>query len=121
VFFNPDVLTRTSNYQFENDLYGDPSLRPDHSYFDFEKATGYTVDQHSSNETMVKHGMSLLDDIEVLSFTQAEEREEALEYLRKSGVTEIRGVLIEDRLVTSSNAKSALAKLRESRRARRAA
>jgi len=67
---------------------------------------------------MVKHGMSLLDDIEMLSFTKPEEREEALDYLRKSGVTEIRGVLIEDRLVTTKDAKSALAKLRESRRAR---
>jgi hypothetical protein len=67
---------------------------------------------------MVKHGMSLLDDIEMLSFTKPEEREEALDYLRKSGVTEIRGVLIEDRLVTTKDAKSALAKLRESRRVR---
>jgi len=66
---------------------------------------------------MVKYGMSILDDIEMMVFTDHAERAEALDFLRASGISEIRGLAIEDRLVEAAKVQSSHDKIRSHRRA----
>lgn len=112
VYIAPEVMLRTTNYSFNYDAWGKMDSRATASSFEFDKMTGNTGD---TNELLIKRQVSLLDDIELLSFSNQALLDEALTYLRSIGVTTIRGLPIEDRLVMEQNKTAALAKIKKHR------
>lgn len=112
VYIDPRVLARTNNYSYNTDNFGSTDKRASQSPFDFKDITQY---KSSGNETMIKHGLSFMDDFELLVFKNESDRQEAIQYLKSRGITTMRGMLIEDRLVTSANRDKALKKIREHR------
>jgi hypothetical protein len=96
VYYSPKILKRTHNYAFPDDQYGEMKNKPQSSYFDFDSLTSHT---EGNNELMVKHAVSLLDDIEIITFTDADSRKRAIKALKDMGIDEIRGVPVEKRFV----------------------
>lgn len=116
IWYNPSIMQRMSTYSYKGDSYGKLVGRTNGS-FDF---TDWLSHSDSDNETMVRDVATLLDDIELVVFPSARERDSFLSWLRRSGVTEIRGVPIEDRFITSrSDVDAALRKVQEAWRRRR--
>jgi hypothetical protein len=96
IFYNPKILKRTHNYSYSGDQFGEMSMKSSSAYFDFDEMTKH---QGGSNEIMVKHAVSLLDDIEIVTFTDASLRQKMIDSLKAMGLDEIRGVPVEMRFV----------------------
>lgn len=111
-FYDPAAMLRTRTYSFDSDNYGrldnrkgSAPMDPTHALKNFEGG---------SNETMLPHGASLLDTIEMYVFESATARQEAIDYLKKRNLAIIRGLPVEDRLVMRSNLAAAMAKVKAS-------
>jgi hypothetical protein len=108
VFYNMDNLSRMATYSYRGDKYGNLWHRRQHDYaMDRLKSM---VD--SDNETMIRDVATLLDDIEVVVFETNESRDKLLDFLRRSGIAEIRGVAIEDRFVMPAQRDAAVRRAR---------
>jgi hypothetical protein len=107
VWISPRVLARVQTYTFESDHFGETDARRTSAYFDFAQASAHTM---SSNEAMVMDAISLLDDIEVLKAYSESQRKQIIADLKGAGITEIRGLPVEDRIVTSSGVAAAVKK-----------
>lgn len=105
IYLNPDVMRRTSTYAFADDKYGAILSRSDSAHFDFDKMTSHSG---LDNEAMVKYGASLLDDMELVIFNDHDSRQRAIDFLHDQGITEIRGLPIEDRLRMTSDRADAI-------------
>jgi hypothetical protein len=107
VLLNPSVLARTSTYSFPGDKYGNINLRDSLAPFNPESAAKMGASSSGdSNETMVKDAVSLLDGVELM-YAPDTERAQLLSYLHGLGIDQIRGVPVEDRIVSSINSHSA--------------
>ena len=111
-FYDPAAMLRTRTYSFAGDNFGrldnrtsEAPMDPTHALKNF---TG------GSNETMLPHGASLLDTIEMYVFEQASARQEAIDFLKKRGIEMIRGLPVEDRLVMRTNIAASMAKVKAS-------
>ena len=98
VKINPRMLAYTSTYGYSGDSFGEITNRKDSSYFDLTKAAHWS---DGDNETMVKYGLSLLDDIEQVKAASPSQRDMIINELHAAGIKEIRGVPVEQRVVTS--------------------
>jgi hypothetical protein len=96
ILISPRVLARTSTYGFGSDNYGDINNRKTSAYFDLAQAAAHTG---GSNETEIKDVVSLLDDVMLMQV--GTNRQKVLDALKARGVTEIRGLPVEDRIVSS--------------------
>ena len=97
LLFSPRVLARTSTYGFNNDTYGRLDRRHAEAYFAFAKATSHTGE---SNECMVKHALSLLDDVEIMVVADDDDKTQIVTDLAALGITHIRGVAVQHRILT---------------------
>lgn len=117
LLFSPRVLARTSTYGFDGDLYGRLEERINSAYFAFTDATTWNSD---SNEVMVKHTLTVLDDVELILCNSTEERQAALARFAAYGITHLRGVPVEHRLLVNGDTdryrRIALAKALRTRR-----
>jgi hypothetical protein len=95
IVIRPEVWLRTHNYIFSGDHYGEVNDRKHHAPYSLPKMLAKT-----HGELMVKYGISLLDDIIVMKIDQPEYAQ-TIKWLKDHGITEIRGVPIEKRIVTS--------------------
>jgi 8-oxo-dGTP pyrophosphatase MutT (NUDIX family) len=106
--FSPLTLARTRNYSYDNDYFGNQIPYSEGGY----SAEGVyrRKDAHwnpdvwrkysgGSNETMISDALSLLDDVELVQSSYAEDRAELIAYLKNHGITEIRYLPVEDRIV----------------------
>lgn len=100
VVLSPSVLARTSNYSYNSDEYGKIHLRKTYAHFDLAKAVAKTG---SGNETMIKDGASLLDSLEAVKVYDESSRQAILAELKSKGITSIRGLPVEDRIITALN------------------
>lgn len=96
VYYNPKILKRTHNYSYAGDNYGNIKSKPEEAYFDFDALSKHSG---SGNEIMIKHAVSTLDDIEIVTFTDEVLRNKVIKMLKDMGVDEIRGVPVEQRFV----------------------
>jgi hypothetical protein len=112
-YFSPETLARTSNYSFSGDSFGNINYRKNSSHFNFEQGTKHAG---SSNETMIKHSLTVLDDMEIIGFDSVSDRKEAIAFLQSHGIYTIRGLPVGDRLVMLSEIKSAIKKINEHRK-----
>ena len=106
VVYEPSVSLRTSNYAFAGDQYGKISYRINGSPFDLKKA----MSMGSSNETQVKNAISVLEDIALMVMPD-NIRSDLIKWLKDQGITEIRGLPVEDRLVTTGMYSAAMKKI----------
>lgn len=107
VLLNPSVLARTSTYSFPGDKYGNINLRDSLAPFDANNAAKMGASSSGdSNETMIKDAVSLLDGVELM-YAPDSQRGQLLSYLHGLGIDQIRGVPVEDRIVSSINSHSA--------------
>jgi hypothetical protein len=97
---HPKTFAQTTTYGFDKDGWGDVDERKTHSYFSLKNAS--SLSGNGTNETDIKDGASLLDDIEVLQADSAHERDQIIKELKAHGITHIRGAPVEDRVVTGS-------------------
>ena len=107
VWISPRVLARAQTYSFSSDHYGEIDDRRTSAYFDFAKASAMS---ESGNETLILDGISLLDDIEVIKAHTETQRQQIIADLKAAGITEIRGLAVEDRIVTASGVAAAVKK-----------
>lgn len=96
VYLRPQVMRRTTNYGFNEDLFGQIMVRNTRSYHDLTRANMAT--QHN-NEYLIKNHVSLHDDIEILACHRESQRADAITTLHAVGITHIRGLPIEDRII----------------------
>jgi hypothetical protein len=106
-WISPRVMARVQTYAFDSDHFGETDARRTYSYFDFAKATSHSM---PGNEAMVLDAISLLDDIEVLKAHSEAQRKQIIADLKAAGLTEIRGLPVEDRIVTSPGVAAAIKK-----------
>jgi len=96
VRMHPRVLALTQAYGWGSDHFGDISQRKSLAPFSVastSKVTGY--------ELMLPDGVSLLDDIEQMEASGETQRQQIISELKAKGLTSIRGVPLEQRIVTS--------------------
>jgi hypothetical protein len=97
VVFNPDALLRMSTYSFPADKYGNVAEKLNSSQWSL--ANVLKTFTGGGNETCVQDAMTTLDDIEVAAFNDEGKRQSVLDYFKQEGITEIRGVPVENRFV----------------------
>jgi hypothetical protein len=112
-YFRPEALARTSNYSYGTDRFGRLSDRKSSAFFNFDKSTSHSG---TGNETMIKHALTLLDDMELVGFSKQSERQEAIDFLHSHGIYSIRGLPITDRLVLTSEISTAIKKIKDHRK-----
>jgi hypothetical protein len=110
VWVSPRVTAQLGSYSFGSDKFGEVTSRKEYSHWDYGHHT-----QHSGggNEMMVPDAISLLDDIEVLKAYSETQRQKIIKDLKGFGITEIRGLPVEDRIVTEYGVSTALDKARK--------
>jgi hypothetical protein len=96
VRLSPRVLTRSHNYAFDDDQYGRIVRRREYAPFDF---TAMSALNGCHNELLIKNAVSLLDDIEILTFHSTSHRDAAVATLATLGITQIRGVPVHIRFI----------------------
>lgn len=106
IWLNPRVLARTDTYGFDHDAWGDINKRTTMSYWNPDQALS-----SSNHETDINDAASLLDDIELLRANNEEQRQQIISELKSHGITQIRGLPVEDRII-SQMTPQALAKVR---------
>ena len=107
VWLSPRVLARSQTYAFPSDHYGEIDDRRTSAFFDFAKASAMSG---GGNEALILDSISLLDDIEVLKAYTETQRQQIISDLKQAGITEIRGLPVEDRIVTASGVSAAVQK-----------
>lgn len=107
---SPRVMARVDTYSYNEDHFGDITLKKSESYFNFDLATAHSA---GGNEAMPSDAVNLLDDIEVLRAYDEAQRQQIIKDLKAVGITEIRGLPVEDRIATSSTISSAIAKAKK--------
>lgn len=98
ILLHPRVLAQVHTYGFNSDHFGNIEQRHADSYFNLKQAAAFSG---SGNETEIKDAISFLDDVEMIKVTDASLRKSLIAELHKAGVTEIRGVPVEKRIVAS--------------------
>lgn len=111
-FYDPAAMLRTRAYSFDSDNFGELNNRKGSS----PTNPAYALKNFTSggNETLLPHGTSLMDTIEVYVFEKETARQEAIDFLKKRGIEIIRGLPVEDRMVMRSNLSNALKKVKAS-------
>lgn len=98
------VTARSHNYAYRNDSCGDISYKKTSAKFNYPSTVSYAFHEgESGNEMMVKDGVSVLDDVEIMYFDSAAERDDAIKYYTDRGITTIRGVPISMRFIYASS------------------
>lgn len=108
IVYSPSTLgRRVGNYSFSSDDFGRLGQRTSRSFLDPARMLNQlSTDMSSSNETMVRGLASFGEDTEAVIVRAASKRTEILKALSSEGITEIRGVPIEERvLVAKSDAE----------------
>jgi hypothetical protein len=104
IALSPRLLAQTSTRAYDWDAYGDVDAAPQDdahgSPFDLVSAASFTP----TNETDVEDGASLLDDIMMIE--AGNKAPAVIAALKAHGITEIRGLPVEQRVVTSMNASN---------------
>ncbi len=109
-YWSPRVMAQVGTYSFNSDNYGNTSYLANENKLDPIKS----LKEYSStsNETLVQHSMSIFDYLEVMVFEEATSRNEAIQRMKELGLSELRGLPIEDRFVMRVDLKTALAKVK---------
>lgn len=100
--WSPLALARTHNYSFSDDSYGEWKQRKTGASWSHEVWSKY---KEGSNETMISDALSVLDDLELVAAQGETQRQELIKWLKDRGVTHIRFMPVEDRVVTNIGAK----------------
>jgi hypothetical protein len=100
------TLARTSTYSFSSDHYGAINDRSSDSPFSID-----TQSTFHDGETMIKDAASLLDGVEMI-YAPSGTRTKLIATLKQHGITEIRGLPVEERILdhqpnSSDRAKAA--------------
>lgn len=115
--FKADALRRTTTMSFDFDAYGKvPVDRRMTTLDEYRNAVGY-----SSNETLVKHGLSIFDDLDVIIVSNIGEKMRLLEVFRSHKLNQWPdGRKLEDVVITRSDSHPALAKVKAEKAAKMA-
>lgn len=100
VLLHPRTAMRTTTYAFDSDNYGAADSKKHSSSWDLAVASKHG---ESSNEMMVKNGISILDDIMAVKFPNAAVRDEAIKDFKERGITHLHGFPIEEVFVTTTS------------------
>lgn len=109
-WISPRVLARLKTYTFPSDEFGEIDSRRSQSYWDFDEATKHTG---GSNEAMIPDAVTLLDDVELIKAYSEAQRKQIIKDLKDAGVTEIRGLPVEDRIITAGQLSASTAKVKD--------
>lgn len=96
--FSPDLLLRTDNVSYGSDMYGNTDAAHLAKRKSGLGADGWkSIMSNGSNETIIKHGFNLLDYLE--RFNSHGHKAEAVALFKQYGITQIRGVPVEQIVV----------------------
>lgn len=110
LMLHPSALLRTRNYALKTDSYGSESLKKSQAHSAISK--DIKANSGSSNEVLIAEQASFMDDVEIAVMPTAQLRDYIIQEFKKRGITQIRGVNIEDRFVLSSTVEAAYKKIR---------
>lgn len=110
LMLHPSALLRTRNYALKTDSYGSETLKKSQAHSAISK--DIKANSGSSNEVLIAEQASFMDDVEIAVMPTAQLRDYIIQEFKKRGITQIRGVDIEDRFVLSSTVEAAYAKIR---------
>jgi hypothetical protein len=110
IYLDPKLAARTSTYSLNSDNCGDVDLRSTMSPFDLKKASKFSAER---NEMMVKYGISILDDVQLMVFTSPEERLKIIQHYHDLGIFTLHGVPIEQVFVLKSSRAAGMAAAKE--------
>lgn len=99
--WSPLALARSHNYAFSDDSFGEWNQRKASSSWDHGIWSKYSG---SSNEHMISDALSVLDDLELVTASSEGQRQELIKYLKDRGITHIRFMPVEDRVVLKISA-----------------
>lgn len=111
VYYNPAVLSHIGTYSYGDDSYGNIGYLKQKNQFDVLSYLDSSMG--SDNETLVPGGISLFDYMEVMAFDSPTERNEVIQQFKALGINELRGLPIEDRIVTYDQVEAARKKAKE--------
>lgn len=97
VMWSPLVLARSHNYAFSDDEFGRWTSRKYKSPWNPATWSKYNS---GNNEHMISDALSLLDDLELVQASDETQRQELIKWLKDRGITHIRYMPVEDRIVT---------------------
>jgi hypothetical protein len=113
--YHPKAMLRTDTVSYDYDAYGNQEARASKSpsnpldgWINFVTNTTGS----SGPETDLQNTAALFGDLEILIFDDAMQLNAAVQALKKKGITQIRGVAIEDRLVMRNKLTAAIQKLK---------
>lgn len=110
------IDARASTYAYTRDRYGALGERQSGNYLDPAKSIRSDV---NSGEAVIRDSISFGEDVEAVVVRSAAKRDAMLADLRSMGVTEIRGLPIEERVIfaqTDTQARAAVRKVTKERR-----
>jgi hypothetical protein len=106
VLLSPKLMAKTTGYAYNYDGFGKTENKgklgssyhsgPVGSPFDPKVFSKFS---NSSNELMVNDAATLMDDIELMRAADSAQREFIIQELKSRGITSIRGLPVEDRIV----------------------
>jgi 8-oxo-dGTP pyrophosphatase MutT (NUDIX family) len=109
-YFSPLILARSHNYAFSDDSFGKWYLRKTGSSW----SSGVWKNYHGgNNEHMVMDALSLLDDVELVQAESSVQRNAMVKWLKDRGITHIRFLPVEDRIVSGYVTSSELQKIKD--------
>lgn len=94
-FLEPEYAMAGSNYGADHDAWGNTPKKQSLSPFDLQQQV-----KHSTTELLLKKGVSFYDGLALIQ-TDAATRAAIIEYYDGLGITEIRGIPVADRIVTT--------------------
>ena len=113
--YNPRIMLRTGALSYPGDSFGNPDKKNSVNADPLKGWLSNVTDATglSGPELDIPYHSSLFGDLEVLIFDNVQQLQEAIQYLKKLGITEIRGVPIEMRLVMRQDLAAAIAALKK--------
>jgi hypothetical protein len=93
----PHIYFRDSNYAFSWDAWGELDARAKESKFSIQE----TIDT-GGTEILFKNWVSVMDDLAVAVISDSSMRNEVIQFYKSLGITEIRGLPIEERFVSDT-------------------
>ncbi len=101
IIMNPSrVHRKLGNYNAEGDTYGRLRDRTSRNTLSSKR---WATQANSTNETMIRDGVSWMDDVEIAFYGTKTEADLAVRTLADRGITSIRGVPVNERLVSVPN------------------
>ena len=110
-YWSPTVMGEVGTYANEGDQFGNTDYMESQNPLN----STYSLLHHKStgNETLIANTLSIYDHLEIMIFESDVKRQAAIQKLKVAGITVLRGLPVEERMIMRNNLNATLKKVRE--------